>query len=153
MALPNNAEQEMLQLINRFRADPAGEAGRITGGVGMTDDERSAVGFALGFFGVDLVLFAQQMAALSPAAPLAWSTQLEDAAAAHSAAMIAADSQSHQLPGEDGLGTRIAAAGYSFSSAGRISMRSRPRRPMRMPGSWWIGAAAPGGCRRRRGIG
>ena len=118
MALPSNAEQEMLQLINRFRADPAGEAARITGGVGMTSEEQTAVGFALGFFGVDLTLFGQQMAALSPAALLAWSTQLEDAAAAHSAAMIAADSQSHQLPGEAGLGERIAAAGYSLLSAG-----------------------------------
>ncbi len=31
--------------------------------------------------------------------------------------MIAADSQSHQLPGEADLGTRITNAGYNFSFA------------------------------------
>ena len=118
MTLPSNAEQEMLQLINRFRADPAGEAGRITSGAGMTPAESAAIGFALSFFNVDQTLFAQQMAALSPAAPLAWSIALSDAATAHSAEMIKADQQSHQVAGEADLGTLISAAGYKFSTVG-----------------------------------
>lgn len=118
MALPTDQEQELLQLINRFRADPAGEAARISTGAGMTAAELAAVNNALGFFNVDLVLFAQQLAGLPAAAPLAWNSLLENAAAAHSALMITANSQSHQLPGEADLGVRVAAAGYNFSSLG-----------------------------------
>jgi hypothetical protein len=118
MALPTNEEQELLQLVNRFRADPAGEAARIINGTGMTADAAAAIAGAMGFFGVDTALFTQQLAALSAAAPLAWNSNLNDAAAAHSAAMIAADMQSHQVPGEDSLGPRVTAAGYSFASLG-----------------------------------
>ncbi|MCC6718940.1 MAG: hypothetical protein IT555_13745 [Acetobacteraceae bacterium] len=118
MGLPSNAEQELLELINRFRADPAGEAARIIGGVGMTAAEAAAVNSALLYFTVDTALFAQQMAALASAPPLAWNNLLDDAAAAHSALMIAADTQSHQLPGEAGLGPRVAATGYKYESLG-----------------------------------
>ena len=118
MALPNVREQELLQLINRFRADPAGEAARISSGAGMTAGEKAAIGTALRYFRVDQVLFAQQLAVLSPAEPLAWNSMLEDAAAAHSAEMIAAKRQSHQLAGEAVLGARVTAAGFSPSAVG-----------------------------------
>jgi uncharacterized protein YkwD len=118
MALPTNQEQELLQLINRFRADPAGEYARLITSTSPPTAVLSTITSAITFFNVDLVLFQAQMAALSPAAPLAWNSLLENAAAAHSALMIANDSQSHQLPGEPSLGNRITAAGYNFSTVG-----------------------------------
>lgn len=113
MALPSNDEQELLQLVNRFRADPAGEAARILAGTGLSAGVAAAINSTLSFFKVDTTLFAQQMATLSAAAPLAWNTSLEDASALHSAAMIAKDTQAHQVAGESDLPTRIEAAGYT----------------------------------------
>lgn len=113
MALPTNEEQELLQLTNRFRADPAGEAARILAGTGWTAGEKAAINSAMTFFGVDTKLFTTQMAAFSPSAPLAWHVTLEEAAAGHSAAMIKADAQEHQLPGGPNLVARVEAAGYT----------------------------------------
>lgn len=113
MATPTNAEQELLELINRARMDPAREAARLipdaANGTGVTPEVTNAIRF----FNVDVALFYQQMAAYSAVAPLAWNSAIADAAQAHSAAMIAADQQSHQISGEAGLGERIERAGYS----------------------------------------
>lgn len=59
------------------------------------------------------------LAALAPEQPLAFNDALAGAARTHDAAMIAADTQSHQLPGEADLGSRITSAGYAgWSSLG-----------------------------------
>jgi predicted phage tail protein len=74
---------------------------------------------ALAFFNVDRTLLAQQWASLTPAPPLAWNDALATAAFNHSQLMLAAQQQSHQLPGEPSLGARLTNAGYtSWSSAG-----------------------------------
>jgi hypothetical protein len=118
LASPTAFEQEMLELINRARANPAGEFDLIitnqANATGVTND----VTLALNFFGVDLALFKTQMATFGPVAPLAWSDALNIAANAHSSVMIAQDTQAHELPGELGLGARITAAGYSWSTIG-----------------------------------
>jgi|SRR5579871_1383720 len=118
MSLPTDQEQELLQLINRLRADPSGEADHLVPGDNPVTGATQDITDALTFFGVDVALFKQQMDALASAAPLAWNTILGDTATAHSALMIQDDSQSHQLPGEADLGTRIQNAGYSFSNVG-----------------------------------
>ena len=112
MSEPTNFEQEMLELVNRARLDPQGEYDALIGtsadAAGVTAEIRNAVRY----FDVDLDLFKEQLAAFDPVAPLAWSSELKIAAQGHSKQMIAFDSQSHQLPGEPGLGARITAAGY-----------------------------------------
>ena len=118
MSLPTNAEQEMLELINRSRANPAGEFGHLIQSLSPPAGVTPEITSAITFFSVDLALLRQQLQAYAPVAPLAWNTTLEDAAAAHSALMIQADSQSHQLPGEADLGTRVRNAGYAFASVG-----------------------------------
>lgn len=118
MSLPTNEEQELLEWINHLRADPSGEFDRLITDAATRTAISSDITNALRFFSVDLALFRTQMQAFSAVAPLAWSVELENAAAGHSAAMIAADTQSHQLPGEPGLGTRAQNAGYSFSTLG-----------------------------------
>ncbi|MEM6355538.1 MAG: carboxypeptidase regulatory-like domain-containing protein, partial [Pseudomonadota bacterium] len=47
-----------------------------------------------------------------PVAPLAWNQNLAQSADVHSQAMINADLQSHNVPGEPGLADRITNAGY-----------------------------------------
>ena len=106
MSLPTNADQELLELINRLRSNPAGEVDHLITSVNPLTGATPDITNAITFFNVDAALFRQQMQSFSTVAPLAWNTALEDAAAQHSALMIQNDSQSHQLPGEPGLGVR-----------------------------------------------
>lgn len=106
MGLPSNEEQLTLELINRFRLDPDGEYARLVG-------KQANVDFAISFFGVTLSALQTQLAALSPVAPLAWNSALNDSATTHSQLMINANSQSHNLPGEPSLGQRFENAGYT----------------------------------------
>ena len=112
MSNPSPFEQMMLEYINRARMDPQGEFDRFIVNTNPVQAIEGNITSALNFFDVDLALYQQQLAGLSPAAPLAWNSALNNAATAHSQLMIAKDSQSHQLPGEAGLGSRISAAGY-----------------------------------------
>jgi uncharacterized protein YkwD len=112
MPNPSNEEQLFLELINRLRMDPAGEPAHLIGA-------QANIGQAISFFGVSTSAFISQMAALTATHPLAWNSQLADAADGHSQQMITADEQSHQLPGEPALGTRVTNAGYTnWSSLG-----------------------------------
>ena len=105
-------EQEMLELVNRARLDPLSEydalMGTSSGATGVATKIRNAIDL----FNVDLDLFRDQLADLDAVAPLAWSSELAEAARGHSAQMIAFGSQSHQFPAELGLGARVTAAGY-----------------------------------------
>ena len=117
MPTPSAFEQEMLELINRARLNPAGEFDAIIKNAATGEAFSAEVTNAIRFFNVDLALFKTQMAAFAPVAPLAWSDALDNAATTHSNLMIQNDSQSHQLPGEAGLLDRIQAAGYNGLSA------------------------------------
>ena len=61
MALPTTAELELLQLINRFRADPAGEYARLITSASPPTAVLSSITGAITFFNVDLALLAQQL--------------------------------------------------------------------------------------------
>lgn len=118
MSTPSNAEQQLLQLVNRARMNPGGEFNNLVLNTNPVTGATSDITDALNFFNVNLTLLKQQLLAFAPVAPLAWNTNLDNAAAQHSALMIQNDTQSHQLPGEPGLGTRITNSGYSFTNAG-----------------------------------
>jgi uncharacterized protein YkwD len=107
MAQPTAQEQQMLELINRMRQAPAAELNLL---INSGDAD---VNNALSFFAVNNATLTSQWATLVPTAPLAWSSQLSDASLAHNQQMITANVQSHQLPGELGLGARSEAAGYT----------------------------------------
>ncbi|MBS0122636.1 CAP domain-containing protein [Thetidibacter halocola] len=118
MPSPTNFEQEMLELLNRARLDPAGEFDfLVTDEASVTGATRD-ITTALRYFGVDLDSFRAQLDSYAAVAPLAWNDRLADAAAGHTAAMIDADLQSHQVPGEASLGNRVTAAGYTWSALG-----------------------------------
>jgi hypothetical protein len=102
-----------MEWVNRIRTDPAGEYDRLVTSESPLVSPIAGVASAMAYFGVNLPMLSSELAALASVAPLAWSSALNDAARAHNQAMIAADTQSHQLPGEAGLGARITQAGYS----------------------------------------
>ena len=116
----------MLEMINRMRWDPAAELHILTNinpgppatwQAPRSDDTH--VASALTFFNVDANTLAAQWSVLTPrVAPLAWNSNLHNAAAGHNGAMIAADAQEHQLPGEPDLGMRFTNAGYTSFTAG-----------------------------------
>ena len=92
------AEQYLLELINRARLDPAGEAALM--GIGLND------GLAVG----QISSVAKQ--ALAPNA------MVEAAATAHSLWMLSADVFSHTGQGGSSPGDRITAQGYQWSTSG-----------------------------------
>ncbi len=111
MANQTAKEQELLELINRMRTNPEAELQIL---LGSSDKDIQA---ALSFFKVDLNTLKTQWSKLVKAAPLAWSGELNQAAAGHNDAMITANVQSHQVGSELDLGGRLKAAGYNFNSA------------------------------------
>jgi hypothetical protein len=88
-------EQYMLELVNRARLDPAGEAARY--GIGLND------GLSAGTFSAD----SKQ--------PLASNQYLATAAQNHSQWMLDTDTFSHTGSGGSSPGNRMSAAGYVFS--------------------------------------
>ena len=109
---PTDEEQLYLELINRARAHPAAEAGRLAA---LTDPDILS---AYRYFGVDLGMMEQEAAQLPAAPPLAMSARLTAAARGHSQDMLAGAFQGHT--GSDGgnPGARITAAGYAWSTYG-----------------------------------
>lgn len=110
---PSGREQESLEYLNRMRINPAAEYSLL---VNSTDPD---VQNAIDFFNVSLSALQTQWNALSAAPPLAWNEKLYNAAAGHNSAMLAADQQTHQAPGEASIGTRVTNAGYTgYSTVG-----------------------------------
>lgn len=118
MRQPTAFEQELLQYINRARMDPAGEFDALIANADSRTAVAADVTTAIRYFGVDLALFREQLAAYDPVAPLAWNGLLADAALGHSQLMIDQDTQAHQLTGEAALGPRILATGYAALRVG-----------------------------------
>ncbi len=112
MLQPTAQSQELLELVNRFRQAPQAELNLLLN----SGDPKIAQ--ALQQFGVDRNLLAQQWSTLVPVAPLAWSAELATSGVDHNAQMIAADTQSHQLPGEASLLQRAINAGYTPTRVG-----------------------------------
>src|SRR4051812_29632040 len=100
-------EQELLEMVNRMRTAPQAELNILP------QTKNQDVQDALEFFGTNLTVLAQQFSNLTPAQPLAWDASLRKAAVAHSQAMLDADQQTHQAPGEQDLAKRVMGAGYT----------------------------------------
>lgn len=113
-----STEQYLLELINDARLDPMGNAARYITGYAPLTSSRANIQNALNFFGVSGSQLLAAYQALVPVAPVAWNDNLATAALGHNNAMIAADLQTHQAPGEASLGQRLANAGYSFTTGG-----------------------------------
>jgi hypothetical protein len=112
MSQPTAKEQELLELMNRMRLHPEAEL-QI-----LLDKPDGDVQYGLDYYQVNLVTLKKQWATLVPVAPLAWSSQLQDAATAHNLVMIKQKQQAHILPGEGTWSQRIGKAGYQATFSG-----------------------------------
>lgn len=97
MSTLSAAEQLLLELVNRARLDPAGEAARF--GIGLNS----------GISGAALTASAKQI--------LAPNNLLNNSAEDHSSWMLAHDVFSHTGAGNSSPGERMEAAGYAFSGS------------------------------------
>lgn len=119
MANPSNEEQFLLELVNHTRLNPLGNAARyITGYTPQPTSQDPYIQNALTYFRVSGSALAAAFAGLPPVQPVAWNSALNAAAAGHSQILIANDAQSHQEPGEPGLGQRAINAGYDYQMLG-----------------------------------
>ncbi|MEZ5734612.1 MAG: tandem-95 repeat protein [Novosphingobium sp.] len=118
MPAPTDLEQLFLELINDARLDPLGNASRYITSYSPLVSSDSAIQAAIDYFNVSGSALLSAYQGLTAVAPVAWNSNLATAAENHSAAMIAADEQSHQVAGEASFGDRLTAAGYNYSFAG-----------------------------------
>jgi uncharacterized protein YkwD len=113
---PTDEEQLLLEYVNRTRANPAAEALRLN------FETLPEILTAYQFFSVDLNKMVTDISALPPAPPLAFQSQLIQAARGHSAWMLANAIQSHfEILGlllTNNPGDRISAAGYNWQTYG-----------------------------------
>lgn len=111
---PTPAEQYMLELVNRFRINPAAELGLLTSSLGTQARSNDPdIDSALRFFRTNGTVLAQQWAELSAVPPLAWNMDLYEAAEVHNNEMIARDAQEHEFPDGTTLVGRATDAGYT----------------------------------------
>jgi len=118
-AEPTAEQQYWLELINRFRTDPAGELERLVNfsSPGVWDSIKSIdpnVQLALDFYGTDATTLQSQWSTLNPAPALAWSSQLATTATTYSNVMVQQDQQAHGLDGLT-LTQRIVGGGYDVN--------------------------------------
>lgn len=114
MTTPTDQEQLLLEYVNHTRMNPMGQAAMYIRSYSPLTSSDASVQSALNFFGVSGSALRAAFAALTPTQPVAWNNALGTAATTHTGLMVAQDTQSHQLPGEAGLGARISAAGYNY---------------------------------------
>ncbi|MEL6957339.1 MAG: CAP domain-containing protein [Pseudomonadota bacterium] len=105
-------EQLALELINRARANPEGEFDEMIADAATQTATASNVTSAIRYFDVDMNLLLSQLQSYDSVDPLAWNNALGDSATTHTELMIEYDQQSHNLPGEPGVGQRMRDAGY-----------------------------------------
>ena len=110
---PIAEEQLYIELVNRARADPAGEGACIAA---TTDPDVLA---AYSYYGVDLAMMRSEFVTIPAQPPLAPNASLEACARSHSAWMLANATQSHNEtnPANDPF-SRMIAAGFPYAIAG-----------------------------------
>lgn len=92
---PTAIEQEMLQLINRFRSDPVGEYSRLIASESPIRSHEAEVTTQLEFSKVDGAMLRTELSRLSPVPPLAWNEVVYNLATTQNGTMIAKQRQEH----------------------------------------------------------
>ena len=146
---PTDDEVAILELMNRYRADPVGEADRILGS-----------GSLPGFFwrGVDRSMFESEVKALKPAPPLVFDLQALLSARHHSHYMIVNNKLGHvQDPSKPGFtgksfGDRMKFAKFKGSPGGENAFLTT-NNPWQSHAGFIIdfGPGGPGGMQKGRG--
>ncbi len=103
---PDGAEQAMVWLMNRARANPPAE------GVFLTTTSDPDVDSATSYFGVNTTLLKAEFAELAVKPPAVFDRRLYEGSRQHSLYMIQQNRQTH-----DGQFDRLRATGFSYSNA------------------------------------
>jgi uncharacterized protein YkwD len=116
MANPTAQEQELLELVNRMRQRPQEELQILLDAADPTKQSYDpAIKKALDDFKVNIDTLKLQWSKLTkPVAPIAWSSELSQAAINHNQAMIKYDQQSHYVGKYDPNGKLITAYEADF---------------------------------------
>jgi hypothetical protein len=115
---PSAQAQEMLEHVNRMRVNPQAELNVLFSNLNPLTARDPDANAAIRHFNDPTSAGIQsEWSSLRPTAPLAWNESLVSAATGHSQLMVQHDQQSHQVPGEPGLSSRLANAGYVRLSA------------------------------------
>jgi uncharacterized protein YkwD len=114
MSNPTAQEQEFLELINRMRLTPSAELELLLNSRDPTI--KASIDRALTTFSTNLATLRSQWVDLQSVAPVAWSSELNNAAAAHNQEMIRTNSQTHRTAAEKKLVDRLTDAGYVSNS-------------------------------------
>ena len=109
---PTDEETLHLELINRARLDPVGEATRL-----RTTTDTDVLN-AVAFFSTNLTVMAQEISALPAVPPVAFNGRLIDAARGHSADQFNNQFQGHTGSNGSTSSGRVTAAGYTFQTTG-----------------------------------
>lgn len=113
MASPTAEEQYLLELTNEARLNPVASLKRYIYSYSPIRSLDPDINEALTFYNVTGLELEDQIHAMPSVGALAWSDALASSAESHSAAMIAADAQEHQVSGEGTLAARATDAGYT----------------------------------------
>ena len=117
---PTGLEQEMLEMVNRVRTNPVDEPDELflstmVGNSNFFVSPDADVNAATDFFNTVGTAFLNDWATQTAAPPVAWNEGLMNSSLAHNNEMVAQNTQSHQLPGEDPLLTRAMNGGFTGS--------------------------------------
>lgn len=104
---PTDQQQYMLYLLNEARTNPAEMADRVTSNL------NADVKATLAYYKVDLPSVKNTLATSTPKPPLAWSSQLADAAQGQSQYQADTGIQSHTGANGSNLESRLDQAGYT----------------------------------------
>lgn len=85
---PTGAEQELLQLVNRFRSAPAAEFSHMFTSASPLTARDATVQANVDYFGTNGSVLRSELRALQAAPPLAWNEAINDFAKSHNSAMI-----------------------------------------------------------------
>ena len=104
---PSDQQQYVLQLINEARTNPAAAAQQIS------NDMTPQVSNTLNYYGTNLQSALQTISSATPQPPVAWNSNLANAAQGQSQYMADNQIQSHTGPGGSSPQDRMTAAGYT----------------------------------------
>lgn len=109
---PTGDEQEFMQLVNRFRTDPAGEYNRLIRTTTPLVARDSVLQADLDFASVSGPTLRGELNALSPSPPVAWNEAIHNFNDSHNADMIARKTHFHT--GTTARREALQAAGVNF---------------------------------------
>ena len=115
---PTAHEQEMLQLINRFRSDPRGEFNRMFSSASPLRSRDPSLQAELDLHQVNGNMLRSEWNALNPAEPLIWNEALYQFASSHNAQMISQNRAFHSS--STARQNAIRAAGIQFQAEAEL---------------------------------